>query len=55
MPIPVAALISASFKEFIITSNAAESDSISVRGVVPFHNAKKRHVIITQTEHKCIR
>ncbi|XP_047310469.1 cysteine desulfurase, mitochondrial [Impatiens glandulifera] len=50
----IAALINASPKEIIFTSGATESNNISVKGVMHFYKDKKRHVITTQTEHKCV-
>ncbi|XP_010545194.1 PREDICTED: cysteine desulfurase, mitochondrial-like, partial [Tarenaya hassleriana] len=50
----VAALIGASPKEIIYTSGATESNNISVKGVMHFYRDKKKHVITTQTEHKCV-
>ncbi|KAK8673891.1 hypothetical protein V6N13_112200 [Hibiscus sabdariffa] len=50
----VAALIGASPKEIVFTSGATESNNISVKGVMHFYKEKKRHVITTQTEHKCV-
>lgn len=50
----VALLINASPKEIIFTSGATESNNISVKGVMHFYRDKKRHVITTQTEHKCV-
>ncbi|GLT44228.1 hypothetical protein SLA2020_181380 [Shorea laevis] len=50
----VAALIGASPKEIIFTSGATESNNISVKGVMHFYKEKKRHLITTQTEHKCV-
>ncbi|CAI0430628.1 unnamed protein product [Linum tenue] len=50
----VAELIGASPKEIIFTSGATESNNISVKGVMKFYKEKKRHVITTQTEHKCV-
>ncbi|XP_019173175.1 PREDICTED: cysteine desulfurase, mitochondrial-like [Ipomoea nil] len=50
----VAALINASPKEIIFTSGATESNNVSVKGVMHFYREKKRHVITTQTEHKCV-
>uniref|UniRef100_A0A0D6R4B7 cysteine desulfurase n=1 Tax=Araucaria cunninghamii TaxID=56994 RepID=A0A0D6R4B7_ARACU len=50
----VAALIGASPKEIIFTSGATESNNISVKGVMHFYRDKKKHVITTQTEHKCV-
>jgi cysteine desulfurase len=50
----VASLINASPKEIIFTSGATESNNISVKGVLHFYKDKKKHVITTQTEHKCV-
>ncbi|KAI5654098.1 hypothetical protein M9H77_31285 [Catharanthus roseus] len=50
----VAALIKTSPKEIIFTSGATESNNISVKGVMHFYRDKKKHVITTQTEHKCV-
>lgn len=50
----VASLIKASPKEIIFTSGATESNNISVKGVMHFYKDKKKHVITTQTEHKCV-
>ncbi|KAL5755171.1 hypothetical protein ACOSP7_023391 [Xanthoceras sorbifolium] len=47
-------LIGASPKEIIFTSGATESNNISIKGVMHFYKDKKRHVITTQTEHKCV-
>lgn len=50
----IATLIKASPKEIIFTSGATESNNISVKGVMHFYHDKKKHVITTQTEHKCV-
>jgi len=50
----VANLIGADPKEIIWTSGATESNNISVKGVGRFYASKKKHVITTQTEHKCV-
>eukprot|EP00262_Sarcandra_glabra_P011804 TRINITY_DN2909_c0_g2_i2.p1 TRINITY_DN2909_c0_g2~~TRINITY_DN2909_c0_g2_i2.p1 ORF type:complete len:461 (-),score=36.65 TRINITY_DN2909_c0_g2_i2:230-1612(-) len=50
----IAALINASPKEIVFTSGATESNNISVKGLMHFYKDKKRHVITTQTEHKCV-
>ncbi|KAL6227564.1 hypothetical protein ACLB2K_001521 [Fragaria x ananassa] len=50
----VADLIGASPKEIVFTSGATECNNISVKGVMHFYRDKKRHVITTQTEHKCV-
>jgi len=50
----VANLIGADPKEIIFTSGATESNNIAVKGVARFNRRKKKHVITTQTEHKCV-
>ncbi|KAH7276276.1 hypothetical protein KP509_39G000700 [Ceratopteris richardii] len=50
----VASLINANPKEIIFTSGATEANNISVKGIMHFYKDKKRHVITTQTEHKCV-
>ena len=50
----VAALIGADAKEIVFTSGATESNNLAIKGVAAFYRDKKRHVITTQTEHKCV-
>ena len=50
----VAELIGADSKEIVFTSGATESNNISVKGVGRFYAGKKKHIITTQTEHKCV-
>uniref|UniRef100_A0A6U2LRZ1 cysteine desulfurase n=1 Tax=Leptocylindrus danicus TaxID=163516 RepID=A0A6U2LRZ1_9STRA len=50
----VANLINASAKEIIFTSGATEANNIAVKGVPHFYKSKKKHVITSQTEHKCV-
>lgn len=50
----VASLIGAEPKEIIFTSGATESNNIAIKGVARFYAAKKKHVITTQTDHKCV-
>jgi cysteine desulfurase len=52
----VAALIGADPKEIIFTSGATESNNMSIKGVARFfgRSGKKKHIITTQTEHKCV-
>ncbi|PMB68214.1 Cysteine desulfurase, mitochondrial [Beauveria bassiana] len=53
----IANLIGADPKEIIFTSGATESNNMSIKGVARFfgRSGKKRHIITTQTEHKCER
>ncbi|KAJ6846768.1 putative cysteine desulfurase, mitochondrial [Iris pallida] len=50
----VASIIAANPKEIFFTSGATESNNISVKGVMHFYRDKKKHVVTTQTEHKCV-
>ncbi|PGH08332.1 cysteine desulfurase, mitochondrial [Helicocarpus griseus UAMH5409] len=52
----VAKLIGADAKEIIFTSGATESNNMSIKGVARFfgRSGKKKHIITTQTEHKCV-
>ncbi|KAI9784599.1 MAG: cysteine desulfurase [Geoglossum umbratile] len=52
----VADLIGADAKEIIFTSGATESNNMSIKGVARFfgRSGKKRHIITSQTEHKCV-
>ena len=51
----IANLIGASSKEIIFTSGATESNNLTVKGVARFYGkGGKKHVITTQTEHKCV-
>lgn len=47
-------LVGADPKEIIFTSGATESNNMSIKGVARFYKAKKRHIITSQTEHKCV-
>jgi len=50
----LAALINANPKEIFFTSGATESNNLAVKGVAEFYGGKKKHIITTQTEHKCV-
>ncbi|GLV42412.1 Nfs1 cysteine desulfurase [Carabus blaptoides fortunei] len=50
----VARIINADPKEIIFTSGATESNNIAIKGVARFYSSKKKHIITTQTEHKCV-
>lgn len=52
----IATLIGADPKEIIFTSGATESNNMSVKGVARFfgRSGKKKHIITSQTEHKCV-
>jgi len=50
----VAGLIGASAKEIVFTSGATESNNMSIKGAAHFYKKRGKHVITTQTEHKCV-
>uniref|UniRef100_L2FV52 cysteine desulfurase n=1 Tax=Colletotrichum fructicola (strain Nara gc5) TaxID=1213859 RepID=L2FV52_COLFN len=52
----IAKLIGADSKEIIFTSGATESNNMSIKGVARFfgRSGKKKHIVTTQTEHKCV-
>jgi len=50
----VADLIGADTKDIVFTSGATETNNMAIKGIARFHREKKRHVITTQTEHKCV-
>ncbi|ESN98875.1 hypothetical protein HELRODRAFT_162338 [Helobdella robusta] len=50
----VAELIQADPREIVFTSGATESNNIAVKGVARFYDSKKKHIITSQTEHKCV-
>lgn len=50
----VADLIGADPKDVVFTSGATESNNMAIKGVARFNKEKKKHIITTQTEHKCV-
>jgi len=48
----VARLIGADAKEVVFTSGATESNNTAIKGTAHFY--KKKHIITTVTEHKCV-
>lgn len=50
----VATLIGANEKDVVFTSGATESNNMLIKGIARFHQTKRRHIITTQTEHKCV-
>lgn len=50
----IADLIGADAREIIFTSGATESNNMVVKGVAMFYKSRKKHIVTTQTEHKCV-
>ena len=50
----VADLIGASEKEIYFTSGATESNNLALKGAASFYGDKKRHIITTTIDHKCV-
>jgi cysteine desulfurase len=50
----VADLIGASEKEIVFTSGATESNNLALKGAASFYGDKKKHIITTQIDHKCV-
>ncbi|GFR48288.1 hypothetical protein Agub_g10060 [Astrephomene gubernaculifera] len=50
----IARLIGADPKEILFTSGATESNNTAIKGVAAYLRDKKKHIITTQTEHKCV-
>ncbi|KAL4911851.1 pyridoxal phosphate-dependent transferase [Aspergillus aurantiobrunneus] len=52
----IANLVGADAKEIVFTSGATESNNMSIKGVARFfgRSGKKKHIITSQTEHKCV-
>ncbi|MBW0478707.1 hypothetical protein O181_018422 [Austropuccinia psidii MF-1] len=50
----VADLIGANSKDIIFTSGATETNNMAIKGVGRFYKERKRHIITSQTEHKCV-
>ncbi|TCD68448.1 cysteine desulfurase [Steccherinum ochraceum] len=50
----IASLIGADPKDIIFTSGATESNNMIIKGIARFNKDRKKHIITTQTEHKCV-
>jgi cysteine desulfurase len=47
-------VIGAHAKEIIFTSGATESNNMALKGVAQFYGDRKKHIITTQIDHKCV-
>lgn len=47
-------MIGAQAKEIVFTSGATESNNLCLKGVAKFYGDKKKHIITTQIDHKCV-
>ena len=50
----VAELVNADPREIIFTSGATESDNLAIKGAAHAHQARGKHIITSQTEHKAV-
>lgn len=50
----IANMIGAQSKEIVFTSGATESNNLALKGVSQFYGDKKKHIITTQIDHKCV-
>ena len=50
----LAALLKAETREVIFTSGATESNNLAIKGAARFLKERKPHLVIAQTEHKCV-
>lgn len=50
----IANLVGADPKEIFFTSGATESNNMAIKGIANFYSGTKKHMVTTQTEHKCV-
>lgn len=50
----VAALVNADPREIVFTSGATEADNLAIKGAAHARQARGRHIITSQTEHKAV-
>lgn len=50
----VAELVNADPREIVFTSGATESDNLAIKGAAHAHQARGKHIITSQTEHKAV-
>ena len=50
----IAGLVNADPREIVFTSGATEADNLAIKGAALQHQARGRHIITSQTEHKAV-
>lgn len=50
----LASLLKAEPREVIFTSGATESNNLAIKGAARFLKARRPHLVIAETEHKCV-
>ena len=50
----VANIVGGDPREIIFTSGATESNNLALKGAAQFQKSKRKQIITTQTEHKCV-
>ena len=50
----IAELVNADPREIVFTSGATESDNLAIKGAADAHQARGKHIITSQTEHKAV-
>lgn len=50
----IAELVNADSREIVFTSGATESDNLAIKGAAHAHQARGKHIITSQTEHKAV-
>lgn len=50
----VAELVNADPREIVFTSGATEADNLAIKGAALCHQARGKHIITSQTEHKAV-
>ena len=50
----VANIVGGDPREIIFTSGATESNNLAIKGAAQFQKSKRKQIITTQTEHKCV-
>lgn len=50
----IAELVNADPREIVFTSGATEADNLAIKGAAQCHQARGKHIITSQTEHKAV-